>query len=50
MEVLHEIMTEESYTRLKQQKENAFVRKNTDYNHCPTPDCDNVVLCPQTSE
>ena len=50
MEVLHEIMTEESYTRLKQQKENAFVRKNADYHHCPTPDCDNIVLCPQTSE
>jgi len=50
MEVLYEIMTEESYTRLKQQKENAFVRKNADYHHCPTPDCDNIVLCPQTSE
>ena len=45
LEVLHEIMTEESYSRLKQQQENAFVRKNTDYHHCPTPDCTNIVLC-----
>ena len=45
MDVLHEIMTQESYDRLRQMKDAAFVRKNVDYHHCPTPDCSNVVLC-----
>ena len=46
MDVLHEIMPEYSYNRLQQQRDNAFVRKNADYHHCPTPDCTNIVLCP----
>lgn len=44
-DVLREIMPPERYTRLQRQKDSAFVRKNPDYHHCPTPDCDNVVLC-----
>mmetsp|Transcript_24477 Transcript_24477/g.41914 ORF Transcript_24477/g.41914 Transcript_24477/m.41914 type:complete len:368 (-) Transcript_24477:128-1231(-) len=45
MEVLHEIMTREKYERLIGLKDSAFVLKNTDYHHCPTPDCGNIVLC-----
>mmetsp|Transcript_27871 Transcript_27871/g.50412 ORF Transcript_27871/g.50412 Transcript_27871/m.50412 type:complete len:342 (+) Transcript_27871:219-1244(+) len=45
MDVLREIMTQEKYERLMQQKDSAFVRKNVDYHHCPTPDCINIVLC-----
>jgi len=44
-DVLREIMTQERYERLMQQRETAFVRKNADYHHCLTPDCINVVLC-----
>lgn len=45
MDVLHEIMAQEKYDKLRDLKDMAFVRKNVDYHHCPTPDCSNVVLC-----
>lgn len=32
-------------TRGRRRRDTAFVRKNVDYHHCPTPDCSNVVLC-----
>lgn len=44
-DVLREIMTRERYDRLMQLKDAAFVRKNADYHHCPSPNCTNVVLC-----
>ena len=48
-EVLREIMTEEGYGRLARMRDAAFVRKNADYDHCPTPDCANIVLCRSVS-
>ncbi len=44
-EVLKEIMDAASYQKLMDQKNSAFVRKNVDYHHCPTPDCTNIILC-----
>jgi hypothetical protein len=46
MEVLREVLDKESFKRLMDQKNAAFVLKNPDYHHCPTPDCSGIVLCP----
>lgn len=45
MDVLKEVVDEVSFQRLERLKNSAFVMKNPDYHHCPTPDCGNIVMC-----
>mmetsp|Transcript_17465 Transcript_17465/g.26597 ORF Transcript_17465/g.26597 Transcript_17465/m.26597 type:complete len:377 (-) Transcript_17465:137-1267(-) len=45
MDVIKEVVNEVSFQRLERLKDAAFVLKNPDYHHCPTPDCGNIVMC-----
>eukprot|EP00984_Skeletonema_dohrnii_P004877 scaffold1718_cov81-Skeletonema_dohrnii-CCMP3373.AAC.5 len=45
MDVIKEVVDEVSFQRLERLKDAAFVLKNPDYHHCPTPDCGNIVMC-----
>lgn len=47
-DILREVMDPAEFERLRELKNSAFVRKNVDYHHCPTPDCTNIVLCKRT--
>ncbi|KAL7505822.1 hypothetical protein ACHAXN_003264 [Cyclotella atomus] len=49
-DILREVMEPSEFERLSEMKNTAFVRKNVDYHHCPTPDCTNIVLCKRSVE
>jgi hypothetical protein len=44
-DILREIMDPDEWNKWRDFRNDAFVRKNVDYHHCPTPDCANIVLC-----